>query len=130
MVNMGIRFDLVRPVLLEGSHSVGRLCRLVRMIASPLGRRMWRFPDRGIWRSPSRRALCAYPIALRERPSPDATFYPARRRSAYNGAAAFRGKLPPKTCLGNPTASRHNGQSSPLGLLPPADFGGTPTPDP
>ncbi len=68
------------------------------------------------------------PIALRERPSPDATFYPAGRRSAYNGAAAFRGKLPPKTCLGNPTASRHNGQSSSLGLLPPTDFGGTPTP--
>jgi hypothetical protein len=79
-----------------------------------------------LWDSGLRR----YPIALRERPSPDATFYPARRRSAYNGAAAFRGKLPPKTCLGNPTASRHNGQSSPLGLLPPADFGGTPTPDP
>jgi hypothetical protein len=50
----------------------------------------------------SLRRRLANPEGYRERPSPDATFYPARRRSAYNGAAAFRGKLPPKTCLGNP----------------------------
>jgi hypothetical protein len=29
-----------------------------------------------------------------------------RHARCYNGAAAFRGKLPPKTCLGNPNALR------------------------
>jgi hypothetical protein len=80
------------------------------------------------------------PIALRERPSPDATFYPAGRRSAYNGGnppqSPQRSKLvawvaSPDRLWGNPNARSLCRETLIKDWLPPGSpvaYGGKPAP--